>query len=725
MSFAELHKRVTFVFAALGFLALALGAELGFGWTAILGLGFFGSWYAEGPRIHSRQWTRGLTALALGSFALLSIVAFFAGGVLDAILGYAGLLQLTRLLQRRTATEHQHVIGLGFLHLLAGTLLSTGLDYALVFLGFVVVAPWMLVLTHLRSEIEAHHATPEELLGPPTEHLARMLASKNLASRGLLLGSSLLSLPLFALTAAFFLVFPRVGLGIFTFGEGSQTQVAGFGNSVDLGGFGTIRDDPTVVARVFPPSLGASPPASASLRLRGTSFERYDGRRWTRAPSPGVRRESRFGPVELFERPLGMRTPRRETIRLVVEPLEGGVVFLPEGTTAIDMRPRIESGLDVPRPLLVRSGLDVRLAQAATLDLEYSALVDPALEGFPERIDDSMRRALLELPPGLERVESLAAEVTGDATEARTIATRILTHLRDSGRYRYSLDLRAPGDENPLVHFLFTSRSGHCELYASAMVVMLRARGVPARNVTGFLGGRYNTFGRYYSLSQGDAHSWVEALVDGRFVTFDPTPSAREAFTPRDDALAGMRALLDAMRMRWSRDVVGYDMRRQVDLLLALRDRLRSFRGRSQPRGYEAVDDEPSDATTPRARRPIRAGLLAATVIVLVGSVAAFAVRRRRRQRRRADEAERLYRELDGLLEARGFARPSGRTPLEHAIAVERGRFHAAAEVRRLTELHAKARYEGTPLTAAERTEAAQLLHAVARVSAQVSPETR
>src|SRR5690606_23943302 len=83
---------------------------------------------------------------------------------------------------------------------------------------------------------------------------------------------------------------------------------------------------------------------------------------------------------------------------------------------------------------------------------------------------------------------------------------------------------------NPLEHFLFESRRGHCEFYSTGMAVMLRTLGVPSRNVTGFIGGTWNRFGRFYAVRQGDAHSWVEVfLPDVGWTRFDPTPASPAA----------------------------------------------------------------------------------------------------------------------------------------------------------------------------------------------------
>ena len=88
---------------------------------------------------------------------------------------------------------------------------------------------------------------------------------------------------------------------------------------------------------------------------------------------------------------------------------------------------------------------------------------------------------------------------------------------------------KSGGKPNPVEHFLFDSKRGHCEFFSTTMALMLREIGIPSRNVTGFVGGTYNRFGRYYAVREGDAHSWVEAYLDDPirgWVTFDPTPTA-------------------------------------------------------------------------------------------------------------------------------------------------------------------------------------------------------
>src|SRR5262249_57566678 len=104
-------------------------------------------------------------------------------------------------------------------------------------------------------------------------------------------------------------------------------------------------------------------------------------------------------------------------------------------------------------------------------------------------------------------------------------AKRLETHLIQG--YSYTRDFGGRSTENPLEDFLFRYRSGHCEYFASSMVLLLRSQGIPARLVTGFLGGDYNPFEGYTIVRGSNAHAWVEAyLPGGGWQIFDPTPPA-------------------------------------------------------------------------------------------------------------------------------------------------------------------------------------------------------
>jgi len=123
----------------------------------------------------------------------------------------------------------------------------------------------------------------------------------------------------------------------------------------------------------------------------------------------------------------------------------------------------------------------------------------------------------------------------------------------------------------PLATFLFDSRRGYCEHFASAFAVMLRLLDVPARLVGGYLGGTYNNFGKFYLVTENRAHVWVEALNDeGEWVRIDPSRLAvnsEQAFSAAVTGRSYLQNLADALFHSWTRRVLNYDVQQQFQLL--------------------------------------------------------------------------------------------------------------------------------------------------------------
>ncbi|UJR86507.1 transglutaminase TgpA family protein [Sandaracinus amylolyticus] len=704
MSFTALHKHVTYMMAGLGLAALFLGGELSLFVQALIVAGFVASVFVEGPRLHQPGWQRGWNVALLGLFALAIVRGVLGEPLLPLALELTAGLQISRLCNRRSATEHQQIAMLAFLQLCAATVLSTELTYGIAFLGFVVVAPWMLALTHLRSEIEGHY--PGDPDPGRAADVRRVLASRRVVGPSFLVGTAALSLPLFLMTAALFVLFPRVGLGMLSFGRGSPTHVAGFGGDVELGQVGLVRDDPTVVMRVVPPGIGPeiTPPSRAAIRMRGTSFDRYDGRRWSRTlrEPRAVRRYDDYYPIE--------RVPdldRDLPFEIVLDHLDDPVVFLPDRAVAVQIPGRVTTGIEIGRRLTLEPGLDLRYEADDALGLRYRAWVaEPgSRREDPEPLDAASAAPYLQVPPGHERVARLAREWTEGAISDRDRAERIQEQLR---AMRYSLDMQDPGTRLPLDAFLFDWRAGHCEYFSTAMAIMLRSLGVPARNATGFLGGRWNTWGRWYAITNGDAHSWVEVWLEGEgWVTFDPTPPSRGEVDFARGLLDELSAMIDALRTSWESDVIGYDLRAQRSLARRFAQWMREL-GASSPSGGARISaDEPTRA---RAGAPLPWTRIVAIVALAIVIGAAIAVVRRRRdaQARVADvpesarEVVALYRALERALETLGRGRPLDRTPREHAALLEAEGFVHAAIVREVTERYLAVRFGGETLAPSE-----------------------
>ena len=165
----------------------------------------------------------------------------------------------------------------------------------------------------------------------------------------------------------------------------------------------------------------------------------------------------------------------------------------------------------------------------------------------------------LQVPRNINNIISLTRKITQGTKNDMEKAHAIEQYLTKN--YTYSLSTSPPPEGvGPIEDFLFYSKKGYCEHYATSMVLMLRASGVPARIVTGFVGGEPNEYGDYMIVRQSDAHSWIEAAVDGVWRRFDPTPPV---LLERQTTFS---LYMDMLILMWDRYVVGFSSSDQRDL---------------------------------------------------------------------------------------------------------------------------------------------------------------
>jgi transglutaminase-like putative cysteine protease len=446
--------------------------------------------------------------------------------------------------------------------------------------------------------------------------------------------------------------------------------------------------------RVDVPNVADPPPARVTLHLRGTALDSYDGRAWSQSESWKRPAEPDSGVIS-FERTVA---PDDKVMHIDLEPIEPPVIFLPPTASGLRIKSRGQLGLDTPAASRGPEG-EFRYQPLDDRGLKYDVFLSHRNLPAFQRLSQSERVRYLTLPPDLPtRIHGLAEEWTRGLTGADNKARAIEHHLRTD--YRYDLGSPSGRAKQPLDDFLFESKRGHCEFYSTAMAVMLRTVGVPTRNVTGFIGGTYNRFGKFYAVRQGDAHSWVEVYVDDYgWKTFDPTPPGDAA--PKSElvgAWAYLRDFLEWTSQRWERHVVGYDLNQQVSLLQALTNRKGGsfFSQRFKRPGY---------------------GTIAAVLALGAGALGVTLYLRRRRQRtreggQRSDPrspsallATELYERLESAMGQKGIARPPGVPPLRHAEALNALGHPLADEILELTDVYLRARFGGEVITPEARRE--------------------
>jgi len=389
--------------------------------------------------------------------------------------------------------------------------------------------------------------------------LAVLAAPALSVRRALLLAARAL---LFAapLALAMFLFFPRMPGSFWAIPRGNVART-GLSDSMTPGGIQQLAVDYDVAFRA---RFDAAPPPVPALYWRGPVLHDFDGRTWRRADAlrPGV-------PLVF------LGTPQR--YRVALEPTQRPYWF------ALDTpahSPAASVTLTADYQLLSSEPVTEPVAYEAVSYLQTRA-------GAP--LGAGARRQDLALPSGPNpRARALAQELRARAGTDAAFASAALDYLRRGG-FSYTLDPQPLGAD-AVDDLLFRTREGFCGHYASAYVTLMRAAGVPARVVTGYLGGEWNPIGRYFEVRQADAHAWAEVWLEGRgWTRIDPTavvaperltrgmmqlmPQAYPASERLLHGAAWLTVLLqrwDAANAWWSEHVVKFDYSSQLDLLARL-----------------------------------------------------------------------------------------------------------------------------------------------------------
>ncbi len=687
--FGLAFKLCVYLVVADGFAALVLADALPPAAAVGVAGAIGATWWAD--RLRGRLRPRLVTGIGVGLLAFLAVdAAFLAESLFDSVIHLLLLLLLYKLATWRTARDAIHLGVLSFFMLVAASAVTSSLGFLAIFVGFLVAGTWTFTLLHLRQEAEQFSPAA-----------AGTLETARIVTPGFIGTSLALSLAALVLTTGIFFVLPRIGRAFLPLQARAAGMATGFADRVELGAFGTIQTDATVVMRVHLPDQPEGAPAPEGFRWRGLAFDHFDGTAWTAAAQWRRPLPRRFDGTFVLRRPDPGRPLVRQEVDL--EPLGTEVLFAAPGLVAVG-GPMSSLHAD-------ETGA-VMLPKRPPARLHYAAFSQPPT-GTPQgaRMPDAVLPAPLaqryfKVPPLAPRVAALARELAAGARSPLEKAQRIEAGLRQ--RYRYSLSLQRDRRLDPIEDFLFQQRAGHCEYFAASMALMLRLEGVPARVVNGFQPGEWNEFGRYFTVRQRDAHAWVEAFVPGAgWLTFDPSPRA-EFEAAQGEGAGRIARYLDFLRTRWTRYVVDYSLRDQMQAALLLRQQTARLR--------EGVDS----ALGGLARWigvPIGAGrwLVAAGVL---GAAAALILRRQRSAprlglRRRTDVP--FYARLQRALARRGFIPAPGETPLELARRAGDTDGTSLAPAEEITRLYYRVRFGSEPLAPAEAARIDALLAALER----------
>ena len=636
------------------------------------------------------RWTSILTIIYFAFYA--ADYFYISQSFINATVHMVLFSLVVKIFSVRRYRDLVYLIALSFMMVLAAAILTVDTLFLLTFALFSLVAMATFISMEMRRS-EKDWAVAHVPARQDRELNRSLSGVSTLLCLGTLAGSVLI-----------FLILPRISSAGYLRNLGVQSAImTGFAQDVRLGGIGEIQQSNAVVmhVQVLAGKLPADP------KWRGVALAHFDGHRWwNSAQVPTVRGGlnsslsiAQASPSAFYSAAISSPPASTLRYRVVMEPLGLNVFFL--ASVPLRLEGNFRAVAINPDGSVVSadaSGPGVYTADADTRSPE-KWVSDSVSANYPSDV----RHQYIPLPTNLDpRIRALARQITANSRSNYERARVIQNYLTTS--YTYTLDL--PGARpDPLADFLFERKKGHCEYFASAMTVMLRTLGIPARVVNGFRGGEFNDLTGSYIIRERDAHSWVEGYFpEFGWVTFDPTPSSPKAVS--DSQWSRLALYVDAASAIWREWVINYDFSHQIRLgsqLSATTGNVHSaFRGWLTGK-YRVMLDE-IEAAQRRMQRmtPLqmtRACVLIALLLALPFTPKAWrSVRqaRVRRDPRRApgSAASFWYLRLLKRLARRGIRKMPAQTPTEFAASISDP--HLRDDVVIFTGHYERARFAGS-----------------------------
>jgi transglutaminase-like putative cysteine protease len=361
-----------------------------------------------------------------------------------------------------------------------------------------------------------------------------------------------------------FFLFPRLGGPLWSWGVNETSAVSGLSDTITPGSISELILSDAIAFRA---DFDGELPPPQKRYWRGPVLWETDGQKWTTSLFTDPRPATYFpkGPAISYE--------------IIMEPSQQKWLF------ALDLpvKPPPYSKMLHDFQIMARVPIKRSLRYNQSSHLDYTT----------GDISPEERQRGLQLPPNIsQRMRQLVADWGRATSDKSDIVNAALGHFNQQP-FVYTLSPPLLGD-NPADQFLFETRRGFCEHFATSFTLLMRIAGIPARVVTGYQGGEYNPHGGYLIVQQSDAHAWAEVWLEGPgWVRVDPTaavapqrversldtrtlgegtPAQFQLLEPGPMAslLKQMRWGLDAINTSWNRWILGYSNKRQSELLSML-----------------------------------------------------------------------------------------------------------------------------------------------------------
>lgn len=558
--------------------------------------------------------------------------------LMDTVIVLFMYIQIYSMAHQKRRQEYYHVILMSFFLLIAALVMSPSAAMGLVLFFFILSGASALLLTDWHNQIIiSTPVTPDNRINTKT-----MNGGKSNPLR-IVPAMSLLMVVILGMTSVLFVFLPRTQAGLLGRSLRTEVYTTGLSDGIQLDVSGSIASDSSPVMRV---QFKDVPDGrfDAEKYWRSTTMDKYSGTSWSRQGlSTGIRGAQ--------QEVLGYRTvPARSSIgsivgvnRQTMSPSQSTITYevfvdnYPEGgfpllSTVVEVAPKEktrnlrlywEQGGDFTVNINYRKELQPYFVATSQLLRPSPDELRRSDDAYMDVMVPSDYRLLTE--HGLEprTVEFALDLVDGMETDYDKVVA-IGAYL-GGAEFEYTKQIPLLDMEHPIESFMFEARAGHCELFASAMALMVRSLGVPARVVSGYRGGDWDASDESYTITNNMAHLWVEVYFpDYGWIVFDPTPSDAELVrTPFQQFMNTMARYSLKARIFWLQYVIGFSPSESVTFF---RDRAFGLiRELFAPESLE--DEEIGKLTWPQGGQGVLLGLFAAALFGCTLLVAVLGVR--------------------------------------------------------------------------------------------------
>ena len=375
---------------------------------------------------------------------------------------------------------------------------------AIVLVGYFLIA---LTLLDQQSMLNTLHLLAVVIINTGILVSVYQDKSNKIANLGFSVKLVLHSLPLAILL---FVVFPR--LGPLWMVPNIKSATTGLSDEMSFGDINKLTRSAELAFRVGfeNPDGSTLGPANQDLYWRTLVMENYDGKTWRQDQS-----------IKTIQRQAYFQKPQREQAVITANNRKIEYMVISEPSHQKWLYGLDEAFSDNNQIVELP---DYRLYSLRPIDQRMSYRVVSYPNNIMElTLKDNTKQLNLALPPNSNlKTQALAQRFAQDYPDPQTRINAMMNYFAEQAYY-YTLSPPSVGEQQ-IDDFLFENRAGFCAHYASALVFMARASGIPARMVTGYQGGEYNPQAGYYSVYQYMAHAWTEVWLEGQgWQRFDPT----------------------------------------------------------------------------------------------------------------------------------------------------------------------------------------------------------